>query len=134
MPLRPDRRAPPVDVALVEHQLTEVPAGLLSDADLTQLDRLAQRKVLTSRATRGGYELAAQSHVGVITLDRVRLELRPKLPVSGEQLVAWLSYAIGVDPHRPALRRSWHTADDGLTDLVVARSEERRVGKEWWYR
>jgi 5-methylcytosine-specific restriction enzyme subunit McrC len=120
MLLRPDQRVARVDVPLVEHKFKDVPAGLLSDADLTLLDRLAERNVLTCRPTRAGYELAAQSYVGVITLDRVRLELRPKLPVSGEQLIAWLSYAIGVAPLRPPPRRGWYTADDGLTDLVVA--------------
>ncbi|WP_203933840.1 McrC family protein [Virgisporangium ochraceum] len=104
----------------MEHQVTEVADGLLSDADLLRIDRLAERRVLTCRATRTGYELAAGSFVGVVRLDRVRLQLRPKLSISGEQLIAWLSYAIGVDPLRPELRRGWHTADDGLADLVVA--------------
>src|SRR2546423_513694 len=108
------------DYATTEHRAVAVPAALLTHKDLDRIDRLAGDGVLTWQPTRDGYELDTHSYVGVLTLDHIRLELRPKLDISGEQLISWLGYALGFAPNRLTQARGWHTAHGGLTDLVVA--------------
>lgn len=116
---RRDRQAARQDFTITEHRTAHVPSTLVTDHDLAATDELSRAGVLTCRPTPSGYDVGAGSHVGVITLDRIRLELRPKFALTGEQLVSWLSYAIDVTPYRPRQRRGWDTAHGGLVDLVV---------------
>jgi 5-methylcytosine-specific restriction enzyme subunit McrC len=120
MPTSNSRQAAREHIAISEHQGQAIAAHLLTDADLAQLDRLADNNILTCRTTRHGYHLDTHSHVGLLVLDRITLEIKPKLGIGGDQLITWLGYAAGIDAHRLDTARTWHTTRSGIVDLVVA--------------
>ncbi|MGW0854870.1 5-methylcytosine restriction system specificity protein McrC [Streptomyces sp. NPDC002690] len=66
------------------------------------------------------YLLTARTRVGVLELSRIRLILRPKLPIAGNRLIDWLSYANGQDSTVDEELRNWPIGKDGYAALVPA--------------
>ncbi|MFE0349614.1 McrC family protein [Streptomyces griseoluteus] len=111
----PDRRP---EVRLGEYESAELGPDQLTAHDLDRLYALQARGCLTLTTARAGWRLKAEATVGVLTLDRVRLVIRPKFAIPGEQLMAWLAYALHTAV--PATARRWSTSPDGYADLVAA--------------
>lgn len=92
----------------------------LTRADLDVLDGLrANDRLLTREDTRAGHRLRFNSAVGVLTLDRVRLTIRPKFLVDGRRLITWLQYAQAAPTAEVATARRWETTATGLPDLIT---------------
>ncbi|MFE4512715.1 PE-PGRS family protein [Kitasatospora sp. NPDC056783] len=114
-----ERRTDPPEVKVEEHGTALLREDQLTDKDVRLLKHLQGKGRLTLQRTRHGWRLRTHSVTGVLLLDGVRLTLRPKLPIAGEQLITWLCYANGVPvPHEPTLRR-WRTSSTGYADVVL---------------
>lgn len=114
-----DRRTELPELPLDEHSTATLRRDQLTDDDVRRLRTLQKNGRLTLQDTRNGWKLHTKSVSGVLVLDRLRLTLRPKLPIAGEQLITWLCYANGVPvPHEQTLRR-WRTGSTGFTDVVL---------------
>ncbi|GGZ68191.1 McrC family protein [Streptomyces echinoruber] len=110
----PDR----AEIRLGEYESRTLDAEQLTPRDVTRLHAIQARGCLTLRPDRASWRLTADATVGVLALDRVRLVIEPKLAIPGEQLMAWLAYALGTPT--PTAARRWTTAADGYADLVAA--------------
>lgn len=111
----PDRRP---EVRLGEYESAELGPGQLTAHDLDRLYALQARGCLTLTTARAGWRLKAEATVGVLTLDRVGLVIEPKFAIPGEQLIAWLAYALHTTV--PTAARRWSASSDGYADLVAA--------------
>jgi 5-methylcytosine-specific restriction enzyme subunit McrC len=109
------------DVEVGEHRSTLLDGAKLTPADHRRLARLQTLGVVAVRNLgTAGYELNVNSHVGVVVLDHVRLTLKPKFGLSGEQLIGWLRHADGQRPEPVPMRRGWRAGRTGVTDLMAA--------------
>ncbi|GGV41934.1 hypothetical protein GCM10010495_69450 [Kitasatospora herbaricolor] len=114
-----ERRTDLPEVAVEEHSTTLLRQDQLTHEDIHRLEHLQGKGRLTLQRTHRGWRLHTHSVTGVLVLDRIRLTLRPKLPIPGEQLITWLCYANGVPvPHEQTLRR-WRTSSTGYADVVL---------------
>lgn len=114
------RREPPRRrTSIREYESAELADEELTARDLDVLQTLGQSELLSLRRLRGSWEIHVKAVVGLLTLDRTVLEFRPKTMVSGEQVVAWIRYALALPTH-VELPRGWSTAPSGLRDLVIA--------------
>ncbi|MFE9427947.1 PE-PGRS family protein [Kitasatospora sp. NPDC006697] len=113
----PERPTPEISVA--EHQHTVLTRDQLTEADLRRLRILQDRGRLRLRQVGSSWRVEVKSAAGVLVLDRVRLLLRPKLPIHGSRLIEWLCYAQGVPvPHEQTLRQ-WQTGSLGYAGVVL---------------
>lgn len=118
MPSRGERRSGLRDVPLEEHKSAVLERGELTEADRRTLEPLLAKKRLRLRETRNGWHLEAESTVGVLRLERVRLIITPKMTISGTRLISWLCYARDTPvPHDPTPRQ-WLTGRAGYADTV----------------
>lgn len=106
-------------VRVGEHTGVGLRADQLTGSDLARLKRLRERDLLRLSTTPTGFVLNARNAVGVVVLDRIRLVLEPKLPVSGQGLIDWLRYSSGAGTVPDPAARRWKTDRSGLADLVV---------------
>ncbi|MPZ65693.1 MAG: PE-PGRS family protein [Pseudonocardiaceae bacterium] len=114
------RREPPRRrTSIQEYESAELADEELTARDLDVLQTLGQSDLLSLRRLRGSWEIHAKAVVGLLTLDHTVLEIRPKTMVSGEQVMAWIRYALALPTH-VELPRGWSTAPSGLRDLVIA--------------
>ncbi|MFF0475070.1 PE-PGRS family protein [Streptomyces sp. NPDC004284] len=104
------------EVVLDEYGSRTVPRSLLYGNDL---DRLRAAGVVTVTEVRHGYVLTAGPVAGVLQLDRLRLLLRPKMPIEGRRLIDWLCYADNQREPSETLR-NWPLGSDGYAGLVPA--------------
>ncbi|GAA3856559.1 5-methylcytosine restriction system specificity protein McrC [Streptomyces sedi] len=104
------------EVTLREYESVTVAHDRLSEADL---DKLRSAKVVTITDGRKGYALRANSTVGVLQLDRIRLVLQPKFPIEGKRLIDWLCYSNNQREPNETLR-NWPIGSDGYAGLVPA--------------
>ncbi|MDX2592283.1 PE-PGRS family protein [Streptomyces sp. WI03-4A] len=111
----PDRRP---GVRLGEYESAELASDQLTARDLDRLHALQARGCLTLTTARAGWRLKADATVGVVPLDRVRLVIKPKFAIPGEQLMAWLAYALHTTV--PTAARRWSSSPDGYADLVAS--------------
>jgi 5-methylcytosine-specific restriction enzyme subunit McrC len=105
--------------SLREYESAILPEGELTERDLTVLQALGRTDLLAVRRLPGAWEISARAVVGVLTLDRVVLELQPKIMVTGEQVMAWICFALSRATRVEVFRR-WSTTPRGLPDLIVA--------------
>jgi len=110
----PDR----TEVRLGEYESARLGSEQLTPRDVDRLHALQARGCLTLDPDRIGWRLKADSTVGVLVLDRVRLVVEPKFAMPREQLMSWLAYALGTPV--PTTARRWATGADGYADLVAA--------------
>ncbi|MET7611841.1 PE-PGRS family protein [Streptomyces seoulensis] len=110
----PDR----VPIRLDEYESARLELDQLTARDVDRLHALQAQRCLTLLPDRTGWWLKADATVGVLVLDRLRITIAPKFAIPGEQLVSWLSYALGIPVPAPA--RRWSTGLDGYADLVAA--------------
>ncbi|MFJ9558562.1 McrC family protein [Streptomyces fuscichromogenes] len=113
----PDRRT---EVRLGEYETVRLEWDQLSDRDTVRLRALQARRCLTLDADRTGWRLRADSTVGILVLDHVRLVVEPKFAIPGERLMDWLGYALGAPAPVAATARRWVTGPDGYAGLVAA--------------
>ncbi|WTW93709.1 McrC family protein [Streptomycetaceae bacterium NBC_01309] len=114
-PLHGDNR---VQYDFDEHRTVRLPREQLSEADHAKLD-LLNRHQLTKRAVgTDAWELKAGGIVGVLSLERVRLVIKPKFAIEGDRLVDWLCYGKGEPLSLPPAPRRWQTGEDGYEDPV----------------
>lgn len=106
-------------VLVGEHTGAELREGRLTSSDLARLERLRGKGLLNLTPLPSGYRLSVRNAVGVLSLDRVRLVLEPKLPVSGRGLIDWLCYASGAGMVPETATRRWQTDRSGFADLVI---------------
>jgi 5-methylcytosine-specific restriction enzyme subunit McrC len=111
MPDRPE-------VRLGEYESARLGIDQLTLRDVERLNTLQARGCLTLAPDRTGWRLKADATVGVLVLDRIRLVIKPKFAIPGEQLMSWLAYALGAPI--PTSARRWATGSDGYADLVAA--------------
>lgn len=102
--------------SLREYESTVVPDDLMTGRDLGVLQALGRTDLLTVRKLPGAWEIRAGA--GVLTLDRIVLEIQPKIMVTGEQVMTWLCFALSRTTHVEVSRR-WSTTPSGLPDLIV---------------
>lgn len=105
--------------SLREYSSITLPDEALTDRDLMVLQALALTDLFSLRKRAGAWEVSAGPVVGVLALDRVVLEIQPKIMVNGEQVMAWICYAL-FQPTGVQVRRCWSTTPHGMPDLVVA--------------
>ncbi|MFF4570129.1 McrC family protein [Streptomyces sp. NPDC001410] len=118
MPSSGERRSGLRDVPLEEHKSAVLERDELTEADRRTLEPLLSKKRLRLRETRNGWHLEAESTVGVLRLERVRLIITPKMTISGTRLISWLCYARDTPvPHDPTPRK-WLTGKAGYADAV----------------
>ena len=115
-------------VRVGEYADVELHGDLLTDSDMTLLERLQEKHLLRLSRTPSGHLVSARSTVGVVVLDRVRLLLEPKLPVSGRGLIDWLRYAAGARTVSASATRRWQTGPSGFADLVIGALLEECLG------
>lgn len=108
------------EVSIGEYESVQLDTDELTTRDVGRLGSLEERRVLTLSEMRTGWRLTAGATVGIVVLDRLRVIIRPKFVISGDQLIRWLSYAIGVPIPRRTTTRPWATARDGYADLVAS--------------
>ncbi len=101
----------------------ELPRDAVTEQDHERLKPLANGGLLSLTRSGSGWQIKAESIVGILVLDRIRLIIEPKLLIDGERLMTWLSYAQGVEPTHLSAPRSWQVNSQGLPDLVVAALE-----------
>ncbi|WP_046724220.1 5-methylcytosine restriction system specificity protein McrC [Streptomyces xiamenensis] len=106
----------PHEVTLTEHSSVTIPHDRLSAGDL---DTLRAMKPVTLTDRRAGYDIRAQALTGVLQLSRIRLVIRPKLPIAGNRLIDWLCYADNQREPDESLR-NWPLGRDGYAGLVPA--------------
>ncbi|MFJ8661238.1 PE-PGRS family protein [Streptomyces sp. NPDC093795] len=104
-------------MTLDEYTSDKVPKSDLSSADL---DRLRSLKSVGVVERQDHYVLTARTVTGVLELSRIRLVLRPKLPIAGNRLINWLSYANGQSSTTDEELRDWPLGEDGYAGLVPA--------------
>ncbi|PWI09049.1 PE-PGRS family protein [Streptomyces sp. NWU339] len=111
----PDR---PV-VRLAEYQSVPLTRDRLTPRDVDRLHALQAHDCVTLSADHSGWRLKAESTVGVLVLDRLRLVIEPKFAIAGDRLMSWLDYAL--DAPRPlwSPTRRWATRPDGYAELVA---------------
>ena len=118
MPSNGERRTGLRDVPVEEHRSAFLEYDELTEADRRVLAPLVAGKRLRLRETRTGWHLEAESTVGILRLDRVRLIVSPKMAISGARLMSWLCYARGIPvPHDPTTRK-WLTGRAGYAAVV----------------
>ncbi|MBB4932743.1 5-methylcytosine-specific restriction enzyme subunit McrC [Lipingzhangella halophila] len=105
---------------LREYGAVELAQQSLTASDLVHLRALANDRLLSVQASSGGWRITAGSVTGAVSLDRIRLVVEPKLPISGEQLIRWLCYSLRIAEVRTEVVRGWTTGPGGFADLVVA--------------
>lgn len=110
----------PTEVRLGEYKSVELRTDQLTTRDVDRLRTLQTRGCLTLDRGPAGWRVKADSTVGVILLDRVRLVIEPKFAIPGDRLMAWLSYALDAPAPLRTAARGWSTAAEGYADLVAA--------------
>ncbi|MFF5975179.1 PE-PGRS family protein [Streptomyces sp. NPDC012769] len=105
-----------------EVTLDEYASGRVPKSDLTSSDlhRLRALKSVGLTEKQDHYVLTARTVTGVLELSRIRLVLRPKLPIAGNRLIDWLSYANGQNSTIDEALRNWPLGKDGYAGLVPA--------------
>jgi 5-methylcytosine-specific restriction enzyme subunit McrC len=83
------------------------------------LQTLGKTDLLMVRKLPGAWEIRAGAVVGVLPLDRIVLEIQPKIMVTGQQVMTWLCFALSRPTHVEVSRR-WSTTPSGLPDLIIA--------------
>jgi len=104
---------------LREYESTVLSDDLVTGRDLGVLRALGKTDLLMVRKLPGAWEIRAGAVVGVLTLDRIVLEIQPKIMVTGEQVMTWLCFALSRPTHVEVSRR-WSTTPSGLPDLIIA--------------
>ncbi|MGW3118742.1 McrC family protein [Streptomyces sp. NPDC001107] len=112
----PDR----TEVRLSEYESTRLGWDQLTDRNVDRLRALQARGCLALDADRSGWRLKADSTVGVLVLDHIRLVVEPKFAIPGERLMIWLAYALGAPAPVPTTVRRWSTGPEGYAELVAA--------------
>ncbi|NKY58140.1 McrC family protein [Nocardia flavorosea] len=112
----PDR----IEIRLAEYEAVSLDLAQLSQADLTRLHALQDRRRCTLTPHRTGWTLTARATVGVLALDRIRLVIAPKLAFTGDSLLRWFCYAAAAPVPHPATLRRWQVDRHGVTDIVAA--------------
>ncbi|MFD7446301.1 McrC family protein [Streptomyces sp. NPDC059909] len=105
-------------VELDEYGSISLGSEQLTARDIDRLHALQAGGRLSLHPGRTGWHLKAGAIVGVLVLDRVRLIIRPKFAIPGEQLMSWLAYALCTPV--PTSVRHWTTGPDGYAELVAA--------------
>ncbi|MGX4688710.1 McrC family protein [Streptomyces sp. JNUCC 63] len=108
----------PTVIELDEYESVQLGIQQLTARDIERLRVLQARGCLTLSQDRQGWRLKADATVGVLALEHVRLVIRPKFAIPGEQLMRWLAYAL--DTPVPTAVRRWATDLEGYADLVAA--------------
>ncbi|MFD4402353.1 McrC family protein [Nocardia sp. NPDC058499] len=112
----PDR----VEIRLAEYESVSLDLDHLSQADLTRLHALQDRRRCTLTPHRTGWTLTARATVGILALDRIRLVIAPKLAFTGDSLLQWFCYATAAPAPHPATLRNWQVDRHGVPDIVAA--------------
>lgn len=108
------------EVRLGEYQSVPLDFEQLTSRDVDRLHALQAGGHLTLRPDRSGWRLRADSSVGVLILDRVRIVIEPKFAIPGDRLMSWLAYAVDAPTPVRATSRRWATGREGYADLVAA--------------
>ncbi|MCD9872814.1 McrC family protein [Streptomyces guryensis] len=108
------------EVRLGEYQSVPLDIEQLTSRDIGRLHALQAGGHLTLRPDRSGWRLRADSSVGVLILDRVRIVIEPKFAIPGERLMSWLAYALNAPTPVRTMSRHWATGPEGYADLVAA--------------
>ncbi|MEU5278744.1 PE-PGRS family protein [Streptomyces asoensis] len=108
------------EVRLGEYESVPLDIAQLTSRDVDRLHALQAGGHLTLRPDRSGWRLRADSSVGVLILDRVRIVIEPKFAISGDRLMSWLAYALDAPTPVRATSRRWATGPEGYADLVAA--------------
>ncbi|MFI9333840.1 McrC family protein [Streptomyces althioticus] len=107
-------------IRIAEYRTVPLTRDQLTPRDVDRLQALQAHGCVTLSADHSGWRLRAESAVGVLVLDRLRLVIEPKFAIPGERLMSWLGYALDAPrPLRSSARR-WATEPDGYAELVAA--------------
>ncbi|CAL9379059.1 PE-PGRS family protein [Streptomyces sp. Tu 3180] len=107
-------------IRLAEYQSVPLAKDRLTPRDVDRLHALQAHGCVTLIADHSGWRLRAESTVGVLVLDRLRLVIEPKFAVPGERLMSWLGYALHAPRPLRSPTRRWTTEPDGYAELVAA--------------
>lgn len=118
---------PDLEIRLGEYESAPLRGEELTPRDVDRLRALQARGCLSLDQGPAGWRLKADATVGILALDRIRLVIEPKFAIPGEQLMAWLAYALGAPMPLWAPARRWSTNPEGYADLVAAALLEQCV-------
>ncbi|MFD8077708.1 McrC family protein [Streptomyces sp. NPDC059718] len=107
------------EIRLGEYASTLLRHEQLTPRDVDRLRALQARGCLSLDQVPAGWRLKADSTVGILVLDHIRLVIEPKFAIPGEHLMSWLAYALGAPAPLRATARRWATGPEGYADLVA---------------